>query len=122
MKGLIQKNLLEDETSLIQIGYADETSYFDYRPQMPEPSAWINFPTKEDPKAKYKFISVEFSFSYDQTLIQRQTTYSLFEWMGDMGGQNSLPYCIDIETLIKLILMALEQFLLGLVDAFYILG
>ena len=42
--------------------------------------------------------------------------------MGDMGGQNSLPYCIDIETLIKLILMALEQFLLGLVDAFYILG
>ena len=71
IKGEIHKNLLEDETNLIQLGYAEETYFIDYNPRLPEASAWNVFPTKENPKARYKFISVEFSFSYDQTLVQR---------------------------------------------------
>jgi len=51
----------------------------------PLPSAWINYPTKENPSTKYKFISVEFTASPHITRWQRQT-YSLLDWLGDLGG------------------------------------
>ena len=106
IKGEIHKNILEDETNLIQLGYAEETSYIDYHLKLPEASAWNVFPTKENPNARYKFISVEFSFSYDQTLVQRQS-YSLLDWMGDMGGLADAFYILG-----KLLIFPISSFAL----------
>ena len=52
---------------------------------MPETSAWNKFPTDEDPLSRYKFTSVEVNFSADQLIVDR-STYSLLDWLGDMGG------------------------------------
>ena len=60
---------------------------------MPEPSAWNKFPTKEDPLTRYKFTSVEVNFSLDMVAIQRQT-YSILDWLGDMGGLLDALYFI----------------------------
>ena len=49
------------------------------------PSGWIDYPTPEDPGRKYKFIGLDFTFSKDLIEINRQT-YSLLDWMGDIGG------------------------------------
>ena len=49
------------------------------------PSAWIYFPTKEEPSRKYKYTSLEIKMSLDQKNWTRET-YSLLHWLGDLGG------------------------------------
>ena len=51
----------------------------------PLPSAWIYFPTDENPSTRYKFASIEINFSLDVKQWNRQT-YSLLDWLGDLGG------------------------------------
>lgn len=48
-------------------------------------SAWINYPTPQEPLNKYKFASIEFNMSMDQMNWTR-STYSLLDWLGDLGG------------------------------------
>ena len=52
----------------------------------------------ENPGGRYKFNSMELNFSQDLILIQRQT-YSILDWLGDIGGLNDALLAI-----IKLIL------------------
>ena len=49
------------------------------------PSAWINWPTVEEPHNKYKYASIEWNMSLDQMTWMRQT-YSILDWLGDLGG------------------------------------
>ena len=50
-----------------------------------EKSSWAKFPTEEDPHARYKYTSVVINASADQRQISRKT-YSLLDWIGDIGG------------------------------------
>ena len=43
------------------------------------------WPTKDEPDNKYKFGSVYFELSQDESKIERQT-YSFLEWLGEVGG------------------------------------
>ena len=76
---------MEDETQLVQFGYAVERPFYSYFSKLPEPSAWNKFPTKENPSHRYKYTSIEVNYSLDREMINRQT-YSFLDWLGDMGG------------------------------------
>ena len=64
--------MLEDETQLVQLGYADETEFYSLKTtDPPKFTSWTNFPTPEEPLNKYKFASVEFELDVNSTLISR---------------------------------------------------
>ena len=90
---MVQRNVLGDESQVLQFGYEVETEFYTYLNKMPEPSAWNKFPTTEKPLTRYKFTSVEVNFSLDEGTIQRQT-YSMLDWLGDMGGLLDALYFI----------------------------
>ena len=51
----------------------------------PEPSVWTVWPTKVNPGSLYRLASIWL----EQGLAERNTerkTYSLLEWLGDVGG------------------------------------
>ena len=48
-------------------------------------SSWSKFPTDEDPHAHYKYVSATINVSADQKQISR-VTYSMLDWIGDIGG------------------------------------
>ena len=51
----------------------------------PQPSELTEWPTKEKPTNEYKFGSLWLELGQDYFIVQRQT-YSLLEWLGDVGG------------------------------------
>ena len=57
------------------------------------PSSWINFPTEEKPSSKFKYTSMEIKMSLDLVTWSRQT-YSLLDWLGDLGGLFDALYYI----------------------------
>lgn len=86
LQSVVSRNLLADETAYIQYGESVDGYYSNYQVDRgPRPSSWSNFPTPEKPFNKYKFNSVKIYFNQDQLMINRQT-YSLLEWLGDIGG------------------------------------
>ena len=48
-------------------------------------SSWNNFPTKENPTAKYKFGSFEIKRKQEKKITIR-ATYNILDWLGDWGG------------------------------------
>ena len=44
-----------------------------------------NYPTAENPDGRYKFSSFSMFVSPDLTVTER-STYSILEWLGDIGG------------------------------------
>ena len=83
--GKIFTNNLEDEVSFLQYGQQEESSFYNYNLKSFEPSSWIIFPTAEKPNTLYKYVSVEINLSQDVVNWNRQT-YSLLDWLGDLGG------------------------------------
>ena len=77
--------MLEDESSLFQIGEQEERVFHTIQLEAPQPTSWVNFPTDEKPNNKYKYASFDIYFSQDQQIWNRQT-YSLLDLMGDLGG------------------------------------
>ena len=63
----------------MQFGQHDEDTFFDYSIDLPEPSAYTNWPVR------YKFIGLEVYFHYDKVQLNR-STYDLLECLGDIGG------------------------------------
>ena len=82
---LVKKSSLSDETTYVQWGQQDETEFFNLHFDPPRPSAWTKFPTAENPNTRYKFTSLVVFLDPDLTIIERQT-YSVLEWLGDVGG------------------------------------
>ena len=70
---------------MLQFGLANEIEFYDYKVNPNEVSSWNRYPTEEDPSRKYKFTSIEFNLSTDLKITSR-ATYSLLDWLGDMGG------------------------------------
>lgn len=61
------------------------TSFFDWTGLKSEASSWNQFPTPDEPNAKYKFVGLEFKQGKSIREINRET-YSLLDWLGDWGG------------------------------------
>ena len=60
------------------------------------PSAWIYFPTEENPSTRFKYTSMEIKMSLDLVTWMRQT-YSLLDWLGDLGGLfDALWYVVSL--------------------------
>ena len=82
----IQKKALEDEVEYLQYGNINSDYYNNFMiDSNVRPSAWSKFPTQDNPNGKYKFTSLEITYSQDQLTFNRQT-YSILEWLGDLGG------------------------------------
>lgn len=109
---LVQRNMLYDETQLLQFGYASESPFYSYTSKFPQPSAWNKFPTAESPKERYKFTSVEVNFSLDTQHINRQT-YNILDWLGDMGGLLDSLYMITAVIIYPISQFALKTKLLS---------
>ena len=48
-------------------------------------STYDDWPTKDLPGNRYKFTSISLYLSSDATIIER-STYSVLDWLGDIGG------------------------------------
>ena len=70
---------------MFQLGYSEDRDFHSTSQSMPEPSAWNTFPSEEFPLTKFKHTSMELNFSPDLLSVSRQT-YSILDWLGDMGG------------------------------------
>ena len=81
----IDKYLLEDEISLLQYGQTEEIDFESIRLEAPEPSYFKEFPTKENPTKFYKFNGLWLELGQSVYKVERQT-YSLLDWLGDVGG------------------------------------
>ena len=79
----MRKNILSDETQVLQLGYSEERIFYSYHRKLPEASSWNIFPSEQNPLSRYKFTSVEVNHSPDQQIINRQT-YSILDWLGDI--------------------------------------
>ena len=58
----------------------------------PQVSSWRD-DLSEKPDGRYKFISAEVNFNMDLSAYNRQT-YSLLDWLGDIGGLMDALYVI----------------------------
>ena len=81
----VQKNHLQDTTSLMQLDGSYESEFNSFEISESKPSLMQNWPTKEDPEAHYRYTGIFILQSPDVHFIERQT-YSLLEWLGDIGG------------------------------------
>ena len=81
----IQKQLLIDEVDLLQIGQLSEIEYEKIVIKPSAPSAYTEWPTKDNPRVIYKFNSIWLELSKSQMTIERQA-YSMLELTGDVGG------------------------------------
>ena len=60
------KNFITDRTEYLQISGASEKFFNHYSPDKTQiPSSWNKFPTKENPNTRYKFTSMEVTYSQD---------------------------------------------------------
>ena len=85
-------NFLEDETGFVQYGEESEDTFLDFHMGAAAPSSAIYFPTKEKPSSRFYYTSMEIKMSLDLVTWMRQT-YSLLDWLGDLGGlYDSLYY------------------------------
>ena len=83
-EGYVNKNLVSDSTSLLQLGYNDDTEFESISIGAKHANSFNVWPTKEN-RANYRFNTIWLELSQDLTTIERQT-YSLLEWLGDVGG------------------------------------
>ena len=71
----------------MQIGQVDLQTYYNKGDAdlVVQASSWVDYPTEENPTAKFKFTSVLFSLNKD-VLYTSRSTYSFLDWLGDIGG------------------------------------
>ncbi len=78
-------NEVADESQTVQLGISEDLMFYQFSHNSPVASSWNKYPTKENPSSRYKFTSVEIILHPDKLVSNRQT-YSLLDWLGDMGG------------------------------------
>ena len=77
---------------------------------IPEPSSHIRWPTKENPFVTHKFTSIWLEQGLKQFITER-STYSMLEWVGDVGGLYD-GLIVSAQTLLSpLALYALKEML-----------
>ena len=97
---------------MVQVGLEDEQDYYSSIFRGNVPSAWNQFPTKEKPEGRYKYTSVGINFSQDSLLVNRQT-YSILDWLGDIGGLLDALYLIGFVFISPLASYAMNSKLLS---------
>lgn len=101
----LQNNVLEDDISFLQVTEGDTEEFMSLRVDKPVVvSTMNNFPTPENPLAKYKFLSFSIERNFDITVSSRQT-YSLLDFMGDLGGLYEA-----LKTIFKIMMLPLTNF------------
>ena len=93
LNGQIMTNQLQDEVDYIQYGQEAESTFYSFEMSQALPSSWIYWPTAEHPSKKYKYVGIEINFHLDQKVVTRQT-YSILDWLGDLGGLYDAIYYI----------------------------
>jgi len=78
-------NEVADESQTLQLGFAEEIEFYKFSVDAARASSWNKFPTPQNPSTRYKYSSVEIILDPDKLVVNRQT-YSLLDWLGDMGG------------------------------------
>ena len=80
-------NLFEivDEVGALQLGQQDEAEFEQIKLLPAAPSVYTKWPTQENPDGVFTFGSIWIEQGQSKTTIER-TTYSLLEWLGDIGG------------------------------------
>ena len=73
-----------DETSYLQLGQVNEGQFTSINMKDTDVTAFAEWPTKENP-VPYKFNSIYLELSHSTEVYER-STYSLLEWLGDVGG------------------------------------
>ena len=68
---MVQMNMLEDETDILQYGVTKQTNFYTNTMLSSAVSSWNKFPTPENPLTRYKFTSFEVNFSPDFHTISR---------------------------------------------------
>ena len=68
----LQNNELQDDTAFLQVMDGDELEYMSLNVDKPVVvSTMTNFPTPEDPLAKYKFLSFSIERNFDIQVVSR---------------------------------------------------
>ena len=78
---------------MVQYGLSEDSIFYEFSKDRPQPSAWDKFPTSEDPLSKYKYVSLELVVGLDKVIINRES-YSLLDYLGDLGGLIDALYYI----------------------------
>ena len=84
-KALIKSNHLADESSILQLGIPDELDFISIESEGPYPSYMRTWPNDTHPEINYKITQASVALSMHQNIIERKT-YSMLEWLGDIGG------------------------------------
>ena len=76
-----------DETALVQINNEEEKTFFNKSENelVLKDSSWNNFPTDDEPYAKYKYIGAAIKLNENLLQVKRKTD-SLLDWLSDWGG------------------------------------
>ena len=83
---LVNREVLNDQTSLFQIGDSQETIFYDLTGEsIPLPGLGRYYPSKSNPYGPYYYYALFFTMNLDVTVHNRKT-YSLLDWLGDVGG------------------------------------
>ena len=110
--GTVQKNSLQDESQVLQLGEEEEFLFNSVHFSNPRPSAWSGFPTDASPDTRYKFSSIAFTFGPDLNVIER-STYSILEWLGDVGGLFDALRILGAFIVLPVASMSMKQALLS---------
>ena len=81
----INRNSLSDEVAFLQYGQKKVFDFNQMSFDSEEPSRHTTWPTKENPGSLYKLTSIWLEQGITERIIERKT-YSLLEWLGDVGG------------------------------------
>ena len=79
MKAYARETLLEDESAFLQLGQTSESKFYDFTLSTSQLTSWNKFPSK------MKYADVEIFLDHNKTIWSRQT-YSLLDFLGDLGG------------------------------------
>ena len=80
----IQSNSITDETSWLQYGQTQSQDFTSVHNEIPRPSSWSD-DIHTGIEGNYKITSISVLLNPDKVEYERHT-YSLLEWLGDIGG------------------------------------
>ena len=85
-KSFLQKNQFQDESSFLNLGYSKDKEILNTLMSTDlQKSFWTNYPNR------YKFVSYQIQVS-DIVKVTNRETYSLLEFLGDIGGLYEFLY------------------------------
>ena len=67
----------------MQYGQEEDREFYTFKINGVFASSWIDFPST------FKYVGFEITLNLDSNIINRQT-YSVLDWLGDIGGLNGI--------------------------------